>query len=217
MLRFPGSLAGKESIRKTASPLKRQRSVRFLKSRNQNPATDEELILAYRQDRDPARIGLLFDRYSSLLFGVCMQYLRDEDESKDAVVHLFERFQHDLLKYEVRNFGSWAYRVSRNYCVRLLAKRKEVHDEWALKNLVADEINKEEQLYTELRIEELERAMGMLQVHQRRCIEMFFIQELSYQQISDQTGFSLKQVKSYIQNGKRNLRIRLGGTGHDED
>ncbi|HRS37850.1 MAG TPA: sigma factor-like helix-turn-helix DNA-binding protein, partial [Bacteroidia bacterium] len=77
--------------------------------------------------------------------------------------------------------------------------------------------NKEEQLYTELRIEELERAMGMLQVHQRRCIEMFFIQELSYQQISDQTGFSLKQDKSYIQNGKRNLRIRLGGTGHDED
>jgi RNA polymerase sigma-70 factor (ECF subfamily) len=107
--------------------------------------------------------------------------------------------------------------VCRNYCVRSLAKRKEVHDEWALKNLVADEINKEEQLYTELRIEELERAMGMLQVHQRRCIEMFFIQELSYQQISDQTGFSLKQVKSYIQNGKRNLRIRLGGTGHDED
>lgn len=146
-----------------------------------------------------------------------MQYLHDEEESKDAVVHLFERFQHDLLKYEVRNFASWAYRVCRNYCVRLLARRKEVRDEYVLSRLAVDANEEDHALHQELRIGELEKAMETLQEHQRICVELFFIRELSYQQISDQTGYSLKQVKSYIQNGKRNLRIRLGGTAHDEE
>jgi RNA polymerase sigma-70 factor (ECF subfamily) len=55
----------------------------------------------------------------------------------------------------------------------------------------------------------LENGVQLLNDHQRKCIELFYLKEKSYQEVAEQTGFSLNEVKSHIQNGKRNLKNYL--------
>jgi RNA polymerase sigma-70 factor (ECF subfamily) len=52
----------------------------------------------------------------------------------------------------------------------------------------------------------LEQSLIELSQEQRHCVTLFYLQKKSYQQISESTGFNYMQVKSFIQNGKRNLR-----------
>ena len=54
--------------------------------------------------------------------------------------------------------------------------------------------------------------MELLNPEQKQTVELFYLQEKSYKEIVDQTGFSMNDVKSYIQNGKRNLKIMLSKT-----
>jgi len=58
-------------------------------------------------------------------------------------------------------------------------------------------------------LQQLPNAISNLNTEQRLCINLFYLKEKCYEEISMQTGYSLKQVKSYIQNGKRNLKIYL--------
>jgi RNA polymerase sigma factor (sigma-70 family) len=175
------------------------------------------LIAEFRQTRNEQCIEILFNRYCHLAFAVCMNYLRSEEESKDAVIEIFERFNKDLLRYEVRDFGHWLHTVTRNHCYHLLKKRKrniDIEEEHpSLTQQAVEEFNllntdDEQQRY---HIAHLEEALHTLPVEQRICVEQFYLQEKSYEEIEKSTGYSYNQVKSYIQNGKRNLKIYLLG------
>lgn len=172
--------------------------------------TDEELVALYRENADHKEpIAELYDRYSGTLYGFCQKYLKDEEASKDVVADIFLKLFEDLLRFDIRMFKPWLIRVAFNACMsRLSAKGRNVelitsemsdqpdeHDEEGLVNLP-----NEQQLLT---------AIADLKEDQRVCIELFYLKKYSYQMIAQQTGFSLKQVKSYIQNGKRNLEIAL--------
>jgi RNA polymerase sigma-70 factor (ECF subfamily) len=55
----------------------------------------------------------------------------------------------------------------------------------------------------------LENAIEELSAEQKKCVDLFYLKEKSYVEIAEITGFTLNEVKSYIQNGKRNLKIKL--------
>jgi RNA polymerase sigma-70 factor (ECF subfamily) len=69
--------------------------------------------------------------------------------------------------------------------------------------------DKQDLLQNEHTYDLLEEAIQELSEEQKLCVNLFYLQKKSYQQITDRTGFTLMQVKSYIQNGKRNLKIIL--------
>lgn len=154
-------------------------------------------------------MGVLLDRYAHLAFLVCMKYLKDEEESRDAVMQVFERLIGDLLRYEVKQFRFWLHTILKNHCLALLEKKKRL----PLGNAdvytygIAEE---EEELEWKTQfIALLPEAIQQLGFEQKVCIELFYLQEKSYQEVSEQTGYDLKKVKSYIQNGKRNMKIWL--------
>lgn len=72
-------------------------------------------------------------------------------------------------------------------------------------------------LQDERMLKDLEEAMQHLKKEQKTCIRMFYLQRKSYQSIAEETGFNLLQVKSYIQNGKRNLRLLLEKKFHQSE
>lgn len=175
--------------------------------------TDEELLRLYKSGKDIAVAGALYSRYSHLVFGVCMKYLKDEDESKDAAMQVFEKLVKELLKHEILNFRPWLHTVTKFHCLMILRSgKKEIHGmdpvimekELSLhpSGLSTDEVIEKEQ-----RLNHLEQAILELDEHQQKCIRLFYLEEKSYQEVSDLTGYNLNQVKSYIQNGKRNLKI----------
>ncbi|MEY3398831.1 MAG: hypothetical protein RL220_1425 [Bacteroidota bacterium] len=175
---------------------------------------DQELLAAYRSQGNRELFGELFDRYRHLVFGVCLKYLQDREEARDAVMTIFERLLDDLKIREVDHFPGWVYTVSRNHCLMALRKHSGQMsrlDEFRREQPTAD-VPAEGPTVAEIReagIEKLELAIAGLKPEQRQCVVLFFLNNKSYREISEQTGLTLNDVKSYIQNGKRNLKIKL--------
>lgn len=193
----------------------------LIRNKDKSALTDEELITAYRLKNDKQAVGILFNRYGHLVFGVCMKYLKDPDESKDAVMQIFEKLHTDLRKHEVQKFSYWVHRVAQNFCLMQLrssqaAKNradKYVQDEKNFADDTEHDLQKKAH-EREYELQLLEEAVGTLNEEQRICIELFYLKEKCYNEISELTGFDFNRVKSYIQNGKRNLKIYMEKKNH---
>jgi RNA polymerase sigma-70 factor (ECF subfamily) len=176
-----------------------------------NHMTDAELLSQYYADGNQEWIGILLQRYTLLLLGVCMKYLKDETEAKDCVQQIFLKVLTEVSKYKIEFFKSWLYMVAKNHCLMRLREKDKSARELTDNSHFADaETDKQDLLQNEQTYALLEEAIGELNTEQKVCVTLFYLQKQSYQQIADKTGYSLMQVKSYIQNGKRNLKILLG-------
>lgn len=177
--------------------------------------SDEELVLKYYNTGDKSFTGVLFDRYVKTVYGVCLFYFRDKDKARDIVMQIFEKLLSELRKTQVKNFKGWLSFVVRNHCISELRKEKGKRfvSESYLDFEVREARPEEEQIIAGINdedmLEHLREALPKLKETQRLCLELFYMKELSYQQISEQTGYTVPEVKSYLQNGKRNLKLLL--------
>lgn len=177
--------------------------------------SDQVLLQRYRENGETELLGILLKRYSLLVFGVCMKYLKNSTDAKDAVQQVFEKTIAEANKYEIPYFKSWIYSVARNYCLMLIrssSNKKRKMDEIP-EDLISTDLSFQEIQNSELakinQENSLKEGIQALGEEQSTCISMFYLQKLSYQEIQEKTGFNFQQVKSHIQNGKRNLRIML--------
>lgn len=178
--------------------------------------SDEELAAYYRESGRRELIGELFKRYSHLVLGVCYRYMGNRDDAQDIAMGIFESLFSSLRKFEVRNFRAWLLVVTKSHCNQALRDRKKhsLSREWE-ENLMDEVMENNPALHpdteneNEFRIKKLHLAVGNLSPGQQHCILLFYFDGKSYQQIAETTGYSLNEVKSHIQNGKRNLKISL--------
>lgn len=181
----------------------------FTKSKNQE--SDKKLISCYKENNDASALEELFQRYIHIVFFVCKKYLKDEEESKDAVMEIFEKLVIELKEHDISNFKGWLYTVIKNYClmkkrkinsIELIVNRPDNIDLISMENADLDNRIYDE----EIKSSDLNAALNQLNEAQRKCIELFYFKEKTYQVIAGMTDFNIKQVKSHIQNGKRNLK-----------
>jgi RNA polymerase sigma factor (sigma-70 family) len=170
---------------------------------------DLELLELYYSDKDLKWVGILLERYTLLLFGVCMKYLKDENEAKDCVQQVFLKVLTEVPKYRIDYFKSWLYMVAKNHCLMKLREKgkneiKELEDNYFYHEEPNSKLYENEVAY-----DLLEESINELSEEQRQCVILFYLKKCSYQQITQKTGFNAMQVKSYIQNGKRNLKMIL--------
>lgn len=174
---------------------------------------DEKLLTLYYKTLNQEYLGVLLERYTLLLFGVCMKYLKQKDEAEDAVQQVFLKTLSSATHTRIRNIGGWLYQVARNECYSRLREHPVDLVAETLDNAVAEPVgNPKEALAKEEKFRQLEMAIGSLNENQRVCVTLFYLQEKSYKEIAAQLHISLKEVKSHIQNGKRNLRNILSDT-----
>ncbi len=178
---------------------------------SQSTIPDSELLNHYRNDGNNKWLGILLQRYTLLLYGVCMKYLKNEDDAKDAVQQVFEKAIKEIDKYKVDYFKSWIYMVAKNHCLMKLRDKGKLPKEITEKMMAtpAEESNLAELLQKDDLLEKLTCSLTELPPEQQICIEQFYLQKKSYLDIAEATGFTMMQVKSYIQNGKRNLKMLL--------
>jgi RNA polymerase sigma-70 factor (ECF subfamily) len=172
--------------------------------------TDAQLLDLYYADGNQEWIGILLERYTLLLLGVCMKYLKEEHAARDCVQQIFLKVLTELPKYRVDYFKSWLYMVAKNHCLMQLRDKgakeiKELKDQY----LESNDLDKSDLIKSERTYDYLEESINELPEEQKQCVILFYLRKYSYNQIAEKTGFSLMQVKSYIQNGKRNLKIIL--------
>ncbi len=190
-----------------------------MKIDNHQHTTDQELLEKFYADHDNEWLGILLQRYTLLLLGVCMKYLKNEEEAKDSVQQVFLKVIQELHKYKVEYFKSWLYMVAKNHCLMKLREKQgkftaEINDRITAKP--DEETDLQKLLQNDHTLDLMESSLKELQAEQQQCVTLFYLQKKSYQQISEETGYSMLQVKSYIQNGKRNLKILIEKKLQDE-
>ena len=174
--------------------------------------SDQELLGNFYTTHDAEWLGILLPRYTLLLLGVCMKYLKNEEEAKDCVQQIFLKVITELKKYRVEYFKSWLYMVAKNHCLMKIRDRQgKVPVELTERHMQGNEEQPDKHNFAQddQTIEFMNEALRELSPEQRQCVTLFYLQKKSYQEISDETRFTMMQVKSYIQNGKRNLKLMI--------
>ncbi|MBN9481817.1 MAG: sigma-70 family RNA polymerase sigma factor [Bacteroidetes bacterium] len=179
-----------------------------------NDLSDLELLKQYRVGGDTSALGILLQRYTLLLLGVAMKYLKDKDEAQDAVQQVFEKAIRNLPTGAIQNFKGWLYVLMRNHCYQLLRDKQYSADPELLNNMKGEGTDLEALWWKDRAIEDVQTALLQLEEAQRITIAMFYLEDKSYKEIMEATGYSFSQVKSYIQNGKRNLKLILTRNGN---
>jgi len=170
--------------------------------------SDLELAGLYKTSGKQELLGILYQRYMDLVYGVCLKYLQNQEDAKDAVLDIYEELVSKLLKYTVTNFKSWLYQLAKNHCLMKLRQKKS-----GPVNIDADNMQLEEKehldydLDIEAQYSKMEFCLGQLGADQRKIIELFYLQHKCYKEIGVVTGMELNKVRSFIQNGRRNLKL----------
>ena len=179
----------------------------FRKRITYHQLSDEDLVLNYRNENSSEIIGEIYKRYGHLVMGTCMKYLKNRADAEDMTMTLFEKLPHKLGNHTIERFKSWLYMVTKNECLMLLRKKGHLSSEITKELEAKDELHVVEA--KEVQYELLEEAIKGLKEEQRKCIELFYIESKSYQEITSLLQLDIKKVKSAIQNGKRNLKLIL--------
>ena len=176
--------------------------------------TDEELLQLFDRTGSLDTLGALYSRYMHLVYGVALKYLGNREDAKDVVMQIFEKLIIDLPGQEVRNFKSWLYVLTKNYCLMQIRSNKSAGGRLEGYKIEQEFMESEQELHPidieDHSVEEaLKHCIEQLKVEQKQCIELFYYEKLCYQEIAEMLKMSEKKVKSYLQNGKRNLKICL--------
>lgn len=184
--------------------------MKFIKNNNRIQEQDDlALIASYKSSGNLDVLGILYNRYMHLVFGVCLNYLKDEEQSKDAVMQIFEELVVKLKIHEVQNFKSWLHVLSRNHCLMALRKNSK-HTTVSLADAFVENtefVHLDIDDTKETKLTVMEMCMKTLPEEQRVSVDLFYLQEKCYKEVVELTGYDMSKVKSYIQNGKRNLKI----------
>ena len=185
-------------------------------NRDKKNQTDAELLEIYLKQNNQEILGELYLRYMHLVYGVCLKYFKNPEKSKDAVIELYEKILIEINKHTINNFKSWLYVVTKNHCLMKLRKTKPgglilTSSDEELTGFMENEpelhpIDKEQDEKLE---EALNNCIEKLKAEQKKCILLFYFENRCYQEIATTLKIEEKKVKSYIQNGKRNLKICL--------
>lgn len=177
--------------------------------------SDQELIADYVNSGDLKYLSDLYQRYIDLIYGVCLKYLENNDDAKDAVINIFEELITKVKKHKIDYFKGWLYQVAKNHCLMILRKSKnytiQIDGEFVQ---FADDSHQEDAILKETKLRLMEDCIKKLVDTQKESIELFYLKGKCYQEISGMTGTDIKLVKSHIQNGRRNLKICMENNQH---
>ena len=181
----------------------------FLKNISQSSSSDADLVKTYQQHKQLDVLAELYQRYMELVYGVCLKYLPDSETARDAVMNIFEELVQKLPNHEVDNFRGWLYTVAKNHCLMQIRSRKNIKITELTTVVVQSEenVHLNGELEKEEHFQKMEYCLRTLPAEQKQCVELFYLQGKSYNEIVEATGFDWKQVRSFIQNGRRNLKI----------
>ncbi|MEN0004746.1 MAG: sigma-70 family RNA polymerase sigma factor [Bacteroidota bacterium] len=173
------------------------------------PPTDSELIQQYQRTGQLEVLGELYERYMELVYGVCLKYFKEQALAEDAVIDIFEQLTEKVKQHTIGNFKSWLYTLARNHCLMQLRKKQ------LTTTFEPEFMQSVDQRHHTIEIEldalpdevdQLEDCIQLLKGQQKECIELFYLKGTSYKAIAEQKGETVGQIRSYIQNGRRNLR-----------
>ena len=181
----------------------------FIKKISTHSDADASLVSEYQHSHKLEILAELYQRYMDLVYGVCLKYLPDEETSKDAVMNIFEELIIKLKTHKVDNFKGWLHVLTKNHCLMQLRSRKNLKMSGLNENVMQleESVHLNGVMEKEAELEQMTACIQSLPTEQQQCVDLFYLKKKSYNEIAEITGYDWKSVRSYIQNGRRNLKI----------
>ncbi len=186
-----------------------------MKQDQRNNNSDQQLLDEFITRGDIETLGILYARYMHLVYGVCLKYFHDRERSGDLVMQIFEKLVVEVPKHDIRNFRSWLYVLTKNSCLMELRKEKARSEKEKIffieqgnfmeSGAEMHPVDEDPEKWTDA----LRDCISRLKAEQKACIELFYYKDKCYREIADILELDEKKVKSFLQNGKRNLKICL--------
>ena len=174
--------------------------------------SDKELLSKYRDTKDQKWLSQLFGRYVQLIYGVCLRYTPDVREAEDFTMEIYQKVADKALTHQIKSFKSWVYVVSKHHCLehirKITGRRIESFDpnfmQMQSEFHPIDEM--EDKMVMEAKFEVMEHCLKKLNDLQKLSIELFYYKNKSYVEIANLIEDEVSQVRSYLQNGRRNIK-----------
>ena len=181
----------------------------FLRNIQDDGVADNELLTQYKNTLDIKVLAVLFQRYMDLLFGVCLKYLKQPEIAKDAVMQIFEELVKKADKHEIENFKGWLYALAKNYCLMQLRSPRNIKTAAFDGDFMQsqEDVHPANVMEKEAEFMRMEDCLKKLPAEQEQTVRLFYLENQCYKDIANQTGIEWNKVRSYIQNGRRNLKI----------
>jgi len=186
--------------------------------KNIETKSDKELLQEYKITGDKQVIGEFYRRYMKFTFFICLKYLQNSEQSEEAVMQIFEKLFEDLKRFDIDNFKPWLHSVARNHCMLMhransyaIKRNEELKKDSTVFMESDDDLYLDTEKDNEMKLKFMKECLEILKLQQKECIQYFYIEQKCYQEVSEITGYNMKKVKSYIQNGKRNLKNCIEG------
>ena len=175
--------------------------------------TDHDLLLRYKKNGKLLPLAQLYKRYTSLIYGVCLKYLKNNQDAEDAYMNVFEKLVKKVGQHDIKNFKSWLHVVVKNHCLEILRQQKKILTVSYDQDLMQNEpfVHPFEESPTEESEQQLNKCLQQLEMQQLECIKLFYYQDKSYKEIAETKNQALGKIRSFIQNGRRNLKICIEG------
>jgi len=151
---------------------------------------------------------MLINAYSKSVYNIALNFFAERDIASDVTQEIFIKVYHNLDKYrEEKNFSSWVFAISRNYCIdywrknkKYMINRQELDD-----NIASGKSTPEENLIRESEIDGLRKKLAKLDPELRLAIILRDIQDLSYKEIAERFSIPEGTVKSRINRARLKL------------
>ena len=170
--------------------------------------SDIELVRIFQNEEDLDALAILFGRYRSLIYGVCLKYFKDQERAKDATMDLFEILKRRLVGKDIENFKAWLYVLVKNHCFEKLRKSsKDLTKDYNAAIVYSEQVFHPDSIDKEMELNKMHECLEKLKVNQKECVRLFYLESKNYEEIAKQLKIEWNKVRSFIQNGRRNLKI----------
>lgn len=173
--------------------------------------TDDKLLEGYQKNGNMEYLGVLFSRYTEMVYGTCLKYLKNETEASDAVMGVFETLTKKAKNHKVDSFRGWLYVMTKNYCLmQIRGEKKNLTVPYDPQFMQSDDSKHpvfEIELEEDNQEQVLQSCIEKLAAQQKQVIQLFYFENKSYKEIAEMLNHKVGKIRSYIQNGRRNLKI----------
>lgn len=169
--------------------------------------TDEELVIAIKQETSSKYFDVLYHRYHQKVFDKCYSLLRNKQLAAELTEDIFSKTFEKLASFKnISSFSSWLYSLSYNHCIDYLRLKKKLnYPEWNRENELPEIIDESTEQMEEIDYDNMMIVFEMIHPEEKALLLMKYQDNLPMKEIAkslriseDATKMRLKRARARV-------------------
>lgn len=165
------------------------------------------------KDNNQYAFKVLLDAFWNDVFGYLLKRTQNENDAEDITIRTFSKAFDKISSFDdAYKFKTWLITIAKNLHVDFYRKQKSSiqtdtseEDEDSVYAIIDESPSPEDKIITEQNLAKLLKDIKKLKPHYQKVINLRYFQELSYEEISQELGEPMNNVKVKLLRAKKLL------------